>query len=64
MPRMIGGCLCGDVRYLASGDPVVTSICHCRDCQKQIGSAFVEVVAVTRGRLLNSGDAANLHVLG
>jgi hypothetical protein len=46
MPNMNGGCLCGDVRYSASGEPAVTSICHCRDCQKQTGSAFVEVVAV------------------
>ena len=46
MPKLEGGCLCGDVRYSVSGDPAVTSICHCRHCQKQTGSAFVEVVAV------------------
>jgi hypothetical protein len=49
MPDLKGGCLCGDVRYSASGDPVVTSICHCQQCQKQTGSAFVEVVAVKEG---------------
>jgi hypothetical protein len=49
MPNMKGGCLCGDVRYSTSGDPVVTSICHCQHCQKQTGSAFVEVVAVKEG---------------
>ena len=43
---MIGGCLCGDVRYAASGEPAVTSICHCLHCQKLTGSGFVEVVAV------------------
>jgi len=48
VPNMNGGCLCGDVRYLASGEPVVTSICHCRDCQRRTGSAFVEVVAVPK----------------
>jgi hypothetical protein len=48
VPNMNGGCLCGDVRYSASGEPVVTSICHCRDCQRRTGSAFVEVVAVRR----------------
>jgi len=46
MPTVIGGCLCGDVRYSASGEPVVTSICHCLHCQKLTGSGFVEVVAV------------------
>ena len=46
MPKINGGCLCGDVRYSASGNPAVTSICYCGHCQKQTGSAFVEVVAV------------------
>ncbi len=46
MVNLNGGCLCGNVRYSASGEPVVTSICHCQDCKKQTGSAFVEVVAV------------------
>ena len=46
MPNMDGGCLCGDVRYSATGEPKVISTCHCTDCQKQSGSAFVEVVAV------------------
>jgi len=48
MPNMNGGCLCGDVRYSATGEPVVTSVCHCQHCQKQTGSAFVEVVAVPK----------------
>jgi hypothetical protein len=48
VPNMNGGCLCRDVRYSASGEPVVTSICHCRDCQRHTGSAFVEVVAVPK----------------
>jgi hypothetical protein len=46
MLNMNGGCLCGDVRFSVSGEPVATSVCHCRDCQKQSGSAFVEVLAV------------------
>ena len=29
MPSQNGGCLCGDVRYSVSNDPVVTTICHC-----------------------------------
>ena len=37
---MIGGCLCGDVRYAASGEPAVTSICHCLHCQKLTGSSL------------------------
>src|SRR4051794_36974914 len=44
------------VLYSASGEPVVTSIiCHCRDCQRQTGSAFVEVVAVPKEAFLVQG---------
>ena len=35
-----GGCLCGAVRYKASGEPVARLACHCRDCQKQNGTSF------------------------
>lgn len=33
-----GGCLCGRVRYEASGPPVVVAHCHCRDCQRGSGA--------------------------
>ena len=34
MPNLVGGCLCGEARYSASGEPKATSICHCNGCQK------------------------------
>lgn len=40
-----GGCLCGQVRYTAPARPLTTAVCHCRDCQKQAGSAL-SVLAV------------------
>jgi hypothetical protein len=36
-----GGCACGAVRYRMSGPPMFVHCCHCRDCQRQTGSAFV-----------------------
>jgi hypothetical protein len=35
-----GGCECGSYRYQITGAPKTIVICHCRDCQRQSGSAF------------------------
>jgi hypothetical protein len=31
-------CHCGSFRAQTSGDPLVLSICHCRDCQRRTGA--------------------------
>jgi len=36
-----GGCACGAVRYRLTSGPMFVHCCHCRDCQRQTGSAFV-----------------------
>jgi hypothetical protein len=36
-----GGCACGAVRYRLALAPMFVHCCHCRDCQRQTGSAFV-----------------------
>ncbi len=40
MERFTGGCLCGDVRIVASGRPDRVGICHCFDCRKHHGALF------------------------
>ncbi len=35
-----GGCQCGAVRYTLTSDPVRLVACHCKECQRQSGSAF------------------------
>lgn len=35
-----GGCLCGNVRLVASGRPYRVGICHCLDCRKHHGALF------------------------
>ncbi len=36
-----GGCACGAIRYQLASDPLFTHCCHCLNCQRQTGSAFV-----------------------
>ncbi|WP_374543373.1 GFA family protein [Sphingorhabdus sp.] len=56
-----GGCLCGAVRYSVPSQPIVVAVCHCRDCQKQTGSAFSLVAAFPRSVVSIEGDCASLE---
>jgi hypothetical protein len=38
--RFTGGCLCGNVRFVATGRPYRVGICHCLDCRKSHGALF------------------------
>ena len=39
--RLEGGCACGAVRYRLRSAPMFVHCCHCHDCQRQTGTAFV-----------------------
>ncbi len=36
-----GACACGEVRYRLTAEPLIVHCCHCLNCQRQTGSAFV-----------------------
>ena len=40
MDSFTGGCLCGDVRIVATGRPYRVGLCHCMDCRKHHGAVF------------------------
>jgi hypothetical protein len=38
---LTGACACGGIRYELLSEPMFVHCCHCLDCQRQTGSAFV-----------------------
>ena len=46
-----GGCACGSVRYELTGEPLFVHCCHCLNCQRQTGSAFVINVLIETDRV-------------
>jgi len=60
MPNTLeGGCACGQVRYRLLSAPLFVHCCHCKDCQRQTGSAFVLNALIETDRVERlSGDHA------
>ena len=60
---MTGGCSCGAVRYRLTSDPLFVHCCHCLNCQRQTGSAFVINVLIEADRVeVTSGDPQPVDV--
>ena len=49
--RLEGGCACGEIRYRLLSDPLFVHCCHCLNCQRQTGSAFVINVLIETDRV-------------
>lgn len=57
MSRTIsGGCMCGAIRFTCSAEPLLTLNCHCRDCQKATGAAFVTALGVPSAAVVITGQ--------
>jgi hypothetical protein len=53
---MTGGCSCGAVRYRLTSEPLFVHCCHCLNCQRQTGSAFVINVLIEADRVEPLGE--------
>ncbi len=54
-----GSCGCGQLTYQMSSAPMFVHCCHCKDCQKQTGSAYVLNAIIETERVTWSGKTAN-----
>jgi hypothetical protein len=52
-----GGCLCGALRYEASGAPDMAGHCYCQDCRKASGSGFIPFMNYASSAVRFSGEA-------
>lgn len=52
-----GGCACGKLRYEASGEPVASNHCQCRDCQQTSGTGHGSLMVFPRAAVELTGEA-------
>lgn len=57
MAEFSGSCSCGTVKYRLTSAPMFIHCCHCSDCQRQTGSAFVLNALIESDRVqIRQGD--------
>jgi hypothetical protein len=56
-----GGCACGQVRYRLQSAPMFVHCCHCKDCQRQTGTAFVLNALIETDRVEQSRGEVRLY---
>ena len=56
MQRFNGGCLCGQVRFEALGQPYRVGLCHCQDCRKFHGALFNACAVFAETAVTVSGE--------
>lgn len=64
MPKIQGSCLCGAVKYASSAEePAMMVVCHCKDCQKQSGTAYSTNVLVPTASITFEGETREQYVV-
>jgi hypothetical protein len=56
-PVFNGGCLCGAVRFRATGEPRYLCYCHCESCRRAAGATSVPWATFARERFELTGPA-------
>ncbi len=59
-----GGCLCGKVRYTLNAEPLLCVTCHCKNCQRQAGSALSIIIGVPEAAVEVTGEVTTYNDTG
>ena len=59
MDQFTGGCLCGNIRLVATGRPYRVGLCHCMDCRKVHGALFSASAIFPEDAVVISGVTRN-----
>jgi hypothetical protein len=59
--KRTGGCMCGAVRYEASGEPFSVAHCHCHSCRKHTGAPVVTLAGYLKEQVRFSGAERSLY---
>jgi len=62
--EMTGGCLCGAVRYSLSAEPLMCVTCHCKNCQRQAGTALSIIIGIPENAVSFSGELKTYNDTG
>ncbi len=57
-----GGCLCGHIRYRASGSPHTVNHCHCEQCRRYTGAVFATGVAFSAENITWLHDEPSIYM--
>ncbi|MFN3990633.1 MAG: GFA family protein [Erythrobacter sp.] len=59
-----GGCLCGKIRYAFDAEPLLCVTCHCKNCQRQAGSALSIIIGVPEDAVAVTGELTTYNDTG
>ena len=57
-----GKCLCGEVKYTITGEPLRMIQCHCKDCQRATGTGHISNAFFKKDQVEISGELKSFDI--
>ena len=59
-----GHCLCGDIQFEITQEPLRAGLCHCRSCQIKSGADHIAYIAVAKEAVNIQGESSWFQAVG